>query len=174
MHKYSSLAISTTTASCTPQSIRYLLYNHLHSPPYTCVARDPVFLNVPLLGRINCPLLVVVLFDEGLPMAMPDDNWFVMFMLLELLLRFELLVSVLLLLLLIARLELLRLLLLLLVSKLAATMLPGDMPRWFWPWWCCCCCCRVTELYGGGAGVAEGFAVLGGGNGGRALLDCRR
>ena len=61
---------------------------------------------------------------------MPMDDWrppvrMFMFRLLELLLRFELLVSVLLLL--IARLELLRLLLLLLVSKLAMP-LPGDMP----------------------------------------------
>lgn len=135
--------------------------------PYTCVASDPVFLNVPLLGRINWPVLVVVLFDpdEGLP----PPSWFVMFMFMLLLecvvILLMLLVSVLLLLLLlfIARLELLRLLLLLFVSKCAA--LPGDMPRWLLP--------PppppplVTELYGGGAGVAEGFAVLGGGNGGR-------
>lgn len=130
-------------------------------------------MNVPLLGRINCPVLVVVLFepDDGLAMLLLP-RWFVMFrllvvMLLLLLIIFELLFSVLLLLLLlIARLELLRLLLLLLVSKCAA--LPGDMPMTCPPW------PRVTELYGGGAGVAEGFAVLGGGNGGRALLDCRR
>lgn len=137
------------------------------------MARDPVFLNVPLLGKINCPVLVVVLFepDDGLAMLLLP-RWFVMFrllvvMLLLLLIIFELLFSVLLLLLLfIARLELLRLLLLLLVSKCAA--LPGDMPMTCPPW------PRVTELYGGGAGVAEGFAVLGGGNGGRALLDWRR
>lgn len=131
-------------------------------------------MNVPLLGRINCPVLVVVLFepDDGLAMLLLP-RWFVMFrllvvMLLLLLIIFELLFSVLLLLLLllIARLELLRLLLLLLVSKCAA--LPGDTPMTCPPW------PRVTELYGGGAGVAEGFAVLGGGNGGRALLDCRR
>lgn len=40
----------------------------------------------------------------------------------------------------------------------------------FWPddvlWFC-----RVAELYGGGAGVAAGFAVLGGGNGGSDVFD---